>query len=154
MKVAPMQSRFMPDEAGEDAEAEADGTDDTGDTGVPSDCGSFTDQASCEAQNSETLSCLWRPAWRTSRSGDSCEIEETGVCFGIEIGDTAAGCGSLAGCEDGPYANPFYVEEDGGTVLLVDFCGGSPPAEYQPCSTGELAADDPPECACACALAP
>lgn len=117
-----------------------------------------TDLVACEdldeVQCDASTECVWRGMWRAQRSGDSCEIEEVGRCFGAEINDSAAGCGSAPGCDDTLFAAPFYSIEAEGTVLLLDMCGGTTPSGFEPCATGELSADDPPECACACALAP
>jgi hypothetical protein len=118
-------------------------------------CAEFTDQAMCNAQGNDEIVCSWEIIDRAVRTGDVCEVEQVGYCMQDELfGDEAAGCGALAGCEDGPYSQPsFKITPEG--VLLIDTCGGgtSEPG-FEHCPTGEASADDPPECACACALAP
>lgn len=139
----------VPAPATEDGETGGSGT------GDPAACADQLDQASCQAFNGDESGCSWRTLWRAQRSDDSCAIEEVGRCFDDAINDSAAGCGPAAGCEDlSVYIDPFYMVEDGGTVLLLDMCGGTAPSGFEPCPTAEASADDPPECACACALAP
>ena len=89
------------------------------------------------------------------READACTLTERGVCIRGDYGDTAAGCASAAGCDgdNSLYTNPYYLELEEG-LLLLDFCGGSPPAEFMPCGNAEAANADPAACACACELYP
>lgn len=120
---------------------------------APEDCEDITDEAECLAAPGGEFGCDWRVGIVATREGDVCEVSERGVCIGGEWGNTAAGCGELAGCEGSEFfSNPYYQELPEG-LLLLDFCGGSPPASFMPCSSGEAAAD-PAACACACELAP
>jgi hypothetical protein len=117
-------------------------------------CAEFTDAASCNAQGNDEIVCKWATIERAVRTGDSCEVEEVGYCLQDELfGETAAGCGELEGCEGTSYLNPYFKITPEG-VLLMDSCGGTSEPGFAACQTGEASADDPPECACACALAP
>ena len=82
-------------------------------------------------------------------------MQERGVCIRGDYGDTAAGCGTAAGCDGDttPYANPYYTNTEEG-LLLVDFCGGSPPDSFSPCGSAEASSAEPAACACACELFP
>lgn len=135
-------------------EGESSESGESSDTGGALVCAEFTDQAGCNAQGNDEIVCEWAMINRAVRTGDSCEMTQVGFCMKQELfGDTAAGCGMAIGCEDGPYLNPYYKVTPEG-VLLVDTCGGTSEPGFSACPTGEASADDPPECACACALAP
>lgn len=122
--------------------------------GAPLICAEFTVQADCNAQGNEEIVCEWATLDRAVRTGDSCEVTQVGFCLQQELfGETAAGCGSLSGCEGSSYLNPYYKVTPEG-VLLLDTCGGTSEPGFAACPTGDVSADDPPECACACALAP
>ena len=47
-----------------------------------------------------------------------------------------------------------FAHHTDATGKLIDMCGGTPPDGFAPCPSGEASVDNPPECACACALAP
>ncbi len=113
-------------------------------------CELITDMSECMGESA----CVWQSASRATRTGDVCTLEPTGLCFHRSAHDGAAGCGSLEGCDDSSFANPYYRVEQGGTVVLVDFCGGTPPDSVSACNSGLASEADPPECACACELQP
>lgn len=119
------------------------------DGGAPA-CEALTDEAACSSE-ADAADCVWRPALRASRTGDSCVVQETGVCLDRAVLDGPAGCAPLDGCE-GSYAAPYYRTDPEGGVVLVDFCGGTPPASLSSCNSGSASQADPPECACACEL--
>lgn len=138
------------DESGDESSSESDS--ESGNDELI--CAEFTEEAACNAQGNDEIVCSWAMIDRAVRTGDSCEVEEVGYCMQEELfGDTAAGCGSLVGCEESSYLNPYYKITPEG-VLLLDQCGGTSEPGFNGCATGEASADDPPECACACALAP
>lgn len=116
-------------------------------------CAEFTTPEDCNGKSNEFIACSWGTVKMAKRSGDSCEISEVPFCrMEVIFGDTAAGCGVLEGCGDTGFVNPHYrVTPEG--VLLVDECGGTHEEGFIACETG-TAASDPPECACACELAP
>ncbi|MFV8752595.1 hypothetical protein ACNOYE_18765 [Nannocystaceae bacterium ST9] len=116
-------------------------------------CADITNQADCDAAGNDEIVCDWTMINRAVRTGDSCEVTQVGYCMQDELfGETAAGCGVTPGCEDGPGVNPSYKLTPEG-VLLIDSCGGTSEPGFIFCESGE-ASSDPPECACACALAP
>lgn len=137
------------------------GDENSGDTGTESGtdtddeliCGDITDPAECNSASNAEIYCSWGMIGRAVRTGDVCEITEVGYCFQEEyVGDTATGCevGSVEGCPD---SNPTYkITPDG--VLLGAVCGGTPEPGFSGCASGTAASADPPECACACELAP
>jgi hypothetical protein len=139
---------------GEDTSESDTGESESTDTGSALICAEFTSQADCNAQGNDEIVCQWAMLDRAVRTGDSCEVTEVGFCLQQELfGETNAGCGVLSGCEDSMYISPYYKVTPEG-VLLLDTCGGTSEPGFAECPTGEASADNPPECACACALAP
>lgn len=150
----------VPEEQNDDDNGEDTTSQDTGEeeeaeeetTAGAEACADFGDQVGCEAAALDP-SCIWITGLSAAREGDVCTVESYGLCVDATIQDTAAGCGQAVGCEgEDTFTSPFHATIDG-EVVLMDFCGGTPPAEFQPCGSGEADAD-PPECACACALFP
>ena len=137
----------------DDSSGSADSSSSSDSSGSDTACQDLLEKTTCEASDGTGRGCVWRDTWRATRSEDTCEVEVVGRCFDGIINDSAAGCGAAAGCGDGPFSEPFYMIEEGAVVLL-DMCGGTVPSGYEPCATGEASASDPPECACACELAP
>lgn len=120
------------------------GTGDTGD--LPAGCEAITEKDLCDA---EADACVWRTGVRARRDGDSCDVDDTGVCFDVAILDGDAGCADLEGCT-GLFASPFFRVEPNDDVTLVDFCGGTPPETFTACNSGLASVAQPPECACVC----
>lgn len=126
-------------------------------TGEPAElvCAEFTTPEACNgAPATEEIECSWGVANLATRTGDVCEVTEIGFCRQVVIfGDTAAGCGQIEGCVEGDSLNPQYRLTPEG-VVLIDECGGTHEAGFSGCPSGAASVDDPPECACACELAP
>jgi hypothetical protein len=115
-------------------------------------CAEFTTPEDCNGKSNEFIECGWGTVMLATRTGDTCEVSEIPFCrMTVNFGDEAAGCGSLEGC-NGPFLNPQYrVTPEG--VVLIDECGGTHEEGFTACASG-MASSDPPECACACELAP
>ncbi len=116
-------------------------------------CGDISDPGDCNSASNDEIYCAWKMIDRAVRTGDACEITQVGYCFQEElVGETAAGCevGLVEGCPD---SNPTYKVTSEG-VLLGAMCGGTAEPGFSGCTSGTAASADPPECACACELAP
>lgn len=138
------------------APGQAPGDDEAGDlggseSGEPQECAAITDASACGASE---LACEWVTLALAQRSGDACEVSEVGYCQQEVINTTISSCEVLTGCwTDTPFLNPAYKPTPAG-VLLMETCNGTSEPGFMPCPSAVALEDDPPECACACELAP
>lgn len=122
----------VPEEQSDDDNGEDTTSQDTGEeaeeetTAGAEACADFGDQAGCEAAALDP-SCIWITGLSATREGDTCTVEPYGLCVEATVQDTAAGCAVEMGCEESQFISPHYATIDG-EVVLMDFCGGTPPA--------------------------
>jgi hypothetical protein len=137
-------------DTGEDEAGESIGTSDTAGELV---CADFTNQSECDAQDNGEIACEWTMIARAVRTGDVCEVAQVGYCQVEQVNATISGCEVLTGCWEDAFVYPYYKVTPEG-VLLIDTCGGTSEPGFAPCPSAIAIEDNPPECACACELAP
>lgn|SRR5689334_2150148 len=112
-----------------------------------SECDKLETRRSCERARAEFGECAWLEVRAPVVEEDgTCRANPPshGECIGLSS-DTNQGCGGVV-CE-GDRPGPAFFRTDGDRVetFVNPHCGGSVFGEWEAC------ADDPAECACACA---
>jgi hypothetical protein len=110
-------------------------------------CAQFDAFDSCSMQRPDAPAfCFWETIYTVSLNGGQCSVdEERGMCIVGEGEVSDPSCGTPPGCDTNPY---FRVVD--GVVEAVPTCGGSLPADFEPCTLVEEGMWDPPECGCLC----
>jgi hypothetical protein len=134
-------------------EDEADESGPSSDTASELVCADFTSQTECDAQDNGEIGCEWTMLARAVRTGDDCEVTQVGYCRQEEVAATITSCELLTGCFADPFVFPYYKVTPEG-VLLLDTCNGTDEPGFSACPSAVAVENNPPECACACALAP
>lgn len=144
------------DPSGVTCATDCDSTDSTG--GLPGSCDEAQDENTCNAIDTETLTCGWVPTIVVA-SGNGCEPVETGFegeCVLTEQGDSCTEPASPT-CPDAEtrvYYNLLGLEIGAIELVAFDSSFGCEESSmgFEPCVMidGDPVTWDPPECGCLC----